>query len=612
MAVLSSKQVLQDKNITDPSAITSLTLTHKALSDVSCLSDFKNLERLDLAFNSLTSLEDLEACANLKWLSVVQNKLQSLKGIEGLTKLTKSSISGPSGPKANALWSSKPMRNNTNPTERVPSTTNLEYPFEPTCKRSSLEELLGFFVTSSIKGLSVRLVLNAGKNKLRSVDEIRSIVSLRALILNDNEIVSVCRLDPLKELNTLEGKLWNLLLNIILASIKFNPLVILALNTLDFTVLCGFIHFFLFWAFSAVLSRNPIREIGESLFKVKTITKLSLSNCQLQTIDSSLKSCTELKELRLAHNDIECLPEELALNIKIQNLDLGNNGITRWSDLKVLSSLVNLRNLNLQGNPIAETEKLAKKVMKLVPNLQIYNARPIDKTLKNEKGGRVDGTSPDDGNKPVVQIAEETNQSTRNKRSKHHVTSQNKQDHLDNAGDFGVKEELNQKIEKRNETSNKKKPDTKENILIMENKVKKKLKTAGENDDGKNPYTHPDMQQDSKRKKQKRNDLTEEKVSEISKKPKKVKQNVFSLIDDGEIPLMDLFTVDDTAEDVEISGENEMVDNKSVQDVITKDGSASSPLERKKIKKQSMGSADLQMLAPAAEVGLGGPSTWDT
>ncbi|THG00882.1 hypothetical protein TEA_009772 [Camellia sinensis var. sinensis] len=51
-----------------------------------------------------------------------------------------------------------------------------------------------------------------------------------------------------------------------------------------------------------VLSRNPINKLGESLVKVKSITKLSLSNCQLQAIDS-LKSCTELKELRLAHND---------------------------------------------------------------------------------------------------------------------------------------------------------------------------------------------------------------------------------------------------------------------------------------------------------------------
>jgi protein phosphatase 1 regulatory subunit 7 len=76
-------------------------------------------------------------------------------------------------------------------------------------------------------------VLNAGKNKIKSIDEVRSLVSLRALILNgedqrieyqffffflmvggivsfwvfadfaDNEIVSICKLDQMKELNTL-------------------------------------------------------------------------------------------------------------------------------------------------------------------------------------------------------------------------------------------------------------------------------------------------------------------------------------------------------------------------------------------------------------------------
>lgn len=90
------------------------------------MSGFKDLERLDLGFNSLNSLEvlihpydnffffvlsleidvslpkfsesfmflqGLKLCVNLKWLSVVQNKLHSLKGIEGLTKLTVSSDS---------------------------------------------------------------------------------------------------------------------------------------------------------------------------------------------------------------------------------------------------------------------------------------------------------------------------------------------------------------------------------------------------------------------------------------------------------------------------------------------------------------------------------------
>jgi Leucine-rich repeat (LRR) protein len=58
---------------------------------VSCLSKFKNLEKLDLRFNNLTDLQGLKSCVNLKWLSVVENKLQSLNGIEALTKLTVSS-----------------------------------------------------------------------------------------------------------------------------------------------------------------------------------------------------------------------------------------------------------------------------------------------------------------------------------------------------------------------------------------------------------------------------------------------------------------------------------------------------------------------------------------
>ena len=32
--------------------------------------------------------QGLRSCVNLKWLSVVENKLESLEGIQGLTKLT--------------------------------------------------------------------------------------------------------------------------------------------------------------------------------------------------------------------------------------------------------------------------------------------------------------------------------------------------------------------------------------------------------------------------------------------------------------------------------------------------------------------------------------------
>ncbi|CAH1436160.1 unnamed protein product [Lactuca virosa] len=278
MKALTSKQVLQENHTSDPNAVTSLTFTHRALSDVSCLAEFKKLEKLDLTFNNLSSLEGLKPCVNLKWLSVKQNKLRSLKGIEGCVCLT---------------------------------------------------------------------VLNAGSNMLQSMEEVSSLVRLRALILNDNEIVSICRLDQMKELNTI------------------------------------------------VLSRNPISKIGESLGKANSITKLSLSNCKIQEIDSSIKYCMELRELRLAHNEMRALPSELGRNTKIQNLDLGNNLITRWSDLKILSSLTNLKNLNLVGNPVADKDVLTKKIKNLVPSLHIFNGRPIDKVIRNATAGTDDNHSVD-------------------------------------------------------------------------------------------------------------------------------------------------------------------------------------------------------------------------
>ncbi|CAL4971958.1 unnamed protein product [Urochloa decumbens] len=252
----------------DGSGATALNLSHRALSDVSCLSSFIKLERLDLGYNCLVTLEGLSSCANLKWLSVIENKLVSLKGVEGLSKLQ---------------------------------------------------------------------VLNAGKNKLTKMDEVASLTSLGALILNDNSISSICKLDRLQQLNTL------------------------------------------------VLSKNPIFTIGNALAKAKSMKKLSMSHCQIENIGSSLAACVELKELRLSHNKITTIPSDLAKNVKILNLDLGNNLIERSSDLKVLSELRYLRNLNLQGNPISETDSHIKKVKKSVPNLRILNAKPLEASSKSDK-----------------------------------------------------------------------------------------------------------------------------------------------------------------------------------------------------------------------------------
>ncbi|MQM00127.1 hypothetical protein Taro_032859, partial [Colocasia esculenta] len=312
MGRLRSEQVLRDINDGDPSSVTALNLSLRALSDVSCLRDFQNLGRLDLSCNGLTSLEGLSSCINLKWLSVAQNKLKSLRGIEGLSKLTVGNK------------------------DYILLVALLTFYLDCFFPISSLRWLFFLYPCDCTTWWCAH-VLNASKNMLLSMDVVRSLTELRALILNDNEISSICNLDQLKYLNTL------------------------------------------------VLSRNPIHDIGSSLKNSSSIVKLSLSKCKIQVIGSSLIFSLNLKELRLSDNEITSLPVELVRNIKLQNLDLGKNLIMRLSDLKVLSELHNLKNLNLQGNPISENPKLIKKIRKLVPNLQIFNAKPIERWNQSKK-----------------------------------------------------------------------------------------------------------------------------------------------------------------------------------------------------------------------------------
>ncbi|XP_019199226.1 PREDICTED: uncharacterized protein LOC109192959 isoform X3 [Ipomoea nil] len=498
MAVLSAKQVLQQSNTADPNSISNLSLTHKALSDVSCLVEFENIQRLDLSFNNLTSIEGLKSCLNLKWLSVAQNKLQSLKGIEGFSKLT---------------------------------------------------------------------VFNASKNKLKSMDELSSLVSLRALILNDNEITSICKLDQMKDLNTL------------------------------------------------VLSRNPIRGIGLFLAKKNSLSKLSLSNCQLQCIDSSLKSCTELKELRLSHNEIKTLPSELACNTKLLNLDIGNNEIMRWSELKVLSSLVNLKNLNLLGNPIAEKEGLAKKIKKLVPTVVTFNAKPIDKILKGEVG-RADNS--DDVNTELVVQNEVPIDHVRRKNSrKHNFLSENEGVHPDSMEEETLNH--NDNIALFNEKSKKK--------LKLHKNIADKVEVISQDPGVTKESKHTnndtealsDTRKESKQKKPKKSEFVTEKtsnqkvgVAKIEKelgKEQVAKQSKNAVIDDGETPFMDLFMADMSTNSIS-SGRME-TDQGAIHTVDEIAGVVTFSKKKKKNKKQNIDPTALQLSTAADEVGLGGPSTWD-
>ncbi|KAL6005345.1 hypothetical protein ACLOJK_005911 [Asimina triloba] len=386
MTKLETAQISKEKKTNDPASVSSLHLSHR----VSCLKDFTNLERLDLSCNNLSTLEvtaflpdptdasdsflqlailptvttiavsaiGLRSCINLKWLSVVQNKLQSLKGTEDLSKLT---------------------------------------------------------------------VLNAGRNKLSSMDEVRSLTNLRALILN--------------------------------------------------------------------------------------------------ALGSSLVDCIDLKEVRLAHNEIMfssmTLPSELSCNVKIQNLDIGDNVIQKWSDLKI---------------------------RKLLPNLQIFNGKPIERSDADDKISKNDSSS---SKKDFI--------------------------HMDAADIKSGKEE------ERGKRKTDKGP--KKDALVQLEDNDDSPTNAAKNDEEKEAEKHAKI-----------------------KKHKKLKESEVEVIDDGEMPFTEIISM--SIEGATDSSSRKR-DHDSIKNRKLLTGVVSISSKKKKVGKGvGIGHPALELFSSASEVGMGGPSAW--
>ncbi|KAG8079149.1 hypothetical protein GUJ93_ZPchr0007g4323 [Zizania palustris] len=375
-------------------------------------------------------------------------------------------------------------------------------------------------------------VLNAGKNKLTTMDEVKSLKSLGALILNDNNISSICKLDQLHQLNTL------------------------------------------------VLSKNPIFSLGDALVKAKAMKKLSLSHCQIEKIGSSLTACVELKELRLAHNKISIISLDLAKNVKILNLDLGNNLIERGSDLEVLCKLHYLRNLNLLGNPIAEKNSVIKKVKKLVPNLRIFNTKPMEAS-SNSKNSREENLPSKDADMPDDVITGiHTKKKVKGKHSKQQMKSPQEIAGQDTGLDVSIvtpaKTELLDGTEKK-----KKKVDV---------EYRKNKKSKRKDDDSSH-------------------DESGKKACKGTKRTKSVdKEENTEGIDDTEIPFAELvFSREGNNQEPGLKGKMQETAPGGKFGGLVIDHTK----KMKKAKGIAFGSSALQQLSSVPEVGAGALSGWD-
>ncbi|KQK11709.1 protein phosphatase 1 regulatory subunit SDS22 [Brachypodium distachyon] len=385
-----------------------------------------------------------------------------------------------------------------------------------------------------VEGLTKLQVLNAGKNKLTKIDEVKSLTTLGALILNDNNISAICKLDRHHQLNTL------------------------------------------------VLSKNPVGTIGDSLVNAKSLKKLSMSHCQIEDIGSSLVACVELKELRLAHNKISKIPSDLAKNVKILNLDLGNNLIERVSDLKALAELRFLRNLNLQGNPIAEKDSLVKKVMKTVPTLRIFNAKPIEASSQTDNSRKESMQNKDEGMPDHDTIEPNTKRKDKTKQSKQlkgseEPTAQNTRPDVTIASPI-----------KSGQLDGKKKKKDKV-VMDMEQGKSSKLKSKDDT---------PSL------------DDADRKAKEVKRKKSAVKEDKdMDGIDDTEVSFAELmFSREAGGPEPEFKDkiQGTAQDRKFVGGLVI-----DHTKKRKKSKGTVLDASDLKLLCSVPEVGAGGLSGWD-
>ncbi len=373
------------------------------------IKDLKSLEKLDLSWNELTTIE-LKQLDKLRDLDLSSNNLTDLSFLSGLKNVEVLNLS------ANHVSIVSPLQKLNNLRELYLSDNQIKE-IEPLLKLNNLEELdisengiEELRIEGGFESLKV-LKLTGGygdeKKKLRKVS-ISKLQSLRELDLSDNEIVYV-ELEALPNLRDL-----NLSSNILsdlsfLSGLQSVEILNLSDNYIsDVSSLQKLLKLR-----ELYLSDNQIKEEEiEQLRELKNLDKLNISGNGIEklrieggfeslrelTIQGKeehisfmksrkiglnslvIKDLKNLEKLDLSRNELTTI--ELKHLDKLRDLDLSSNNL---SDLSFLSGLKSVEILKLRGNQISNLRPLQElnNLRKLyLSDNQIKEIEPL-LTLKN-------------------------------------------------------------------------------------------------------------------------------------------------------------------------------------------------------------------------------------
>lgn len=184
-------------------------------------------------------------------------------------------------------------------------------------------------------------VLNVSRNRLHGKISVGKFTKLKALVLNGNEIDSIGGLEKLTCLETL------------------------------------------------IVSQNKLSSFGGWIAGGTSIQKLSASNNPIAWNEDGkdaaygLSKLVSMKELRLNHTGMNSVPHGLVSMRRLRILELGSNTIETFEDIKVLSSLKSIWQLNLKGNPLASVDGYSDRIRAILPQIDVLDAKRL--RSKNEK-----------------------------------------------------------------------------------------------------------------------------------------------------------------------------------------------------------------------------------
>jgi len=153
-----------------------LNLSQNKIKKIENLNIFSKLEELDISYNDIKKIEGLIELKNLKWLNLNNNQIKRIEGIKNLKKLEELDLSN-------------------NQINKIESLSE--------CKKLKFLDLSSNHIEriENIEELNQLQVLTLSNNNINKIEGLETLTQLDTLLLNGNPIIDLKKIPQLKQLS---------------------------------------------------------------------------------------------------------------------------------------------------------------------------------------------------------------------------------------------------------------------------------------------------------------------------------------------------------------------------------------------------------------------------